>query len=254
MPLISICIPAYKRINFLQRLLDSIDIQTYQDFEVIVSDDSDDDSVKKLLESYENKFTIRYFKNVPALGTPANWNFAIAQAEGEWIKLMHDDDWFATNQALQIFYDNIQQNTGADFFYSAFQNIKSVSGEKEVVRMSFMDKLLLKWNPYHLLKKVYIGNPSCTLVRKSLNIWYDTRFKFIVDFEYYIRIIQQTKTPVYIDKVLLNIGFHDEQVTSYTKYNPAVQIPENMIFLNEQKKDIQKTFLFLIISGGSSGI
>ncbi len=243
MALISICIPAYKRIDYLQRLLDSIAIQTYRDFEVIVSDDSDDDSVKKLLESYKNKFPLQYFQNFPALGTPANWNYAIKQAKGEWIKLMHDDDWFATNEALQIFYDNIQQNTGADFFYSAFQNIKSVSNETEVVRMSFMDKLLLKWNPYHLLKKVYIGNPSCTLVRKNLNILYDSRFKFIVDFEYYIRIIQQTKTPVYIDKVLLNIGFHEEQVTAYTKYNPAVQVPENMIFLNEQKKDILKNVL-----------
>ena len=38
----------------------------------------------------------------------------------------------------------------------------------------------------------------------------------------------------------MNIGFHDEQVTTYTKYNPEVQIPENIIFLNEQKKDILK--------------
>jgi glycosyltransferase involved in cell wall biosynthesis len=39
-PLISICIPAYKRTEFLQRLLDSIDIQTFKNFEVIVTDDS----------------------------------------------------------------------------------------------------------------------------------------------------------------------------------------------------------------------
>jgi hypothetical protein len=53
-------------------------------------------------------------------------------------------------------------------------------------------------------------------------------------------VIQQTTMPVYIDKVLLNIGFHSGQVTGYTKYNPAVQLPENIIFLNEQKKDILK--------------
>jgi hypothetical protein len=49
--------------------------------------------------------------------------------------------------------------------------------------------------------------------------------------------------PVYIDKVLLNIGFHNEQVTTYTKYNPEVQIPENIIFLNEQKKNILKNIV-----------
>jgi hypothetical protein len=78
------------------------------------------------------------------------------------------------------------------------------------------------------------------LVRKDLNIWYDKRYKFIVDFDYYIRIIQQTKMPVYIDEVLLNIGFHSGQVTGYTKYDPSVQLPENITFLNEQKKDILK--------------
>ncbi|HEY5393347.1 MAG TPA: hypothetical protein VIJ57_14585, partial [Hanamia sp.] len=60
---------------------------------------------------------------------------------------------------------------------------------------------------------------------------------------YYIRVIQQTGMPVYIDEVLLNIGFHDEQVTTYTKYNPEVQIPENIIFLNEQKKNILKNII-----------
>ena len=64
-----------------------------------------------------------------------------------------------------------------------------------------------------------------------------------MDFDYYIRVIQQTKMPVYIDQVLFNIGFHNEQVTTYTKYNPEVQIPENIIFLNEQKTDILKNII-----------
>lgn len=243
MPLISICIPFFKNLNYLQRLLDSISIQTFHDFEVVVTDDGNDLSIANLLSIYETKFTINYFKNPVALGTPANWNFAISKANGSWIKMMHSDDWFRTNDALQIFYENISKHNDSDFFFSAYENVQEGSGEKQIVKMSFLDKFIFGMNPYHLLKKVYIGNPSCTLVRKNLNIQYDTRFKFIVDFEYYIRIIQQTKTLVYIDKVLLNIGFHKEQVTTYTKYNPEVQIPENMIFLNEQKKDILKNVI-----------
>jgi glycosyltransferase involved in cell wall biosynthesis len=239
-PLVSICIPAYQHIDYLERLLNSIFIQTFKDFEVVITDDSLDDNVKILLKKFTSNFKIYYYKNEVALGTPENWNEAIRKANGDWIKLMHNDDWFATNDALQTFYDAIQQNPSTDFFFSAFQNVEVNSGTKQVVRMSFADKLFFKSNPYHLLKKVYIGNPSCTIVRKKLNIWYDKRYKFIVDFDYYIRVIQQTKMPVYIDKILLNIGFHNEQVTTYTKYNPAVQIPENIIFLNEQKKDILK--------------
>ncbi|MGZ5190970.1 MAG: glycosyltransferase family 2 protein, partial [Flavisolibacter sp.] len=36
-PFVSICIPAYKRPDFLIRLLDSIRVQTFKDFEVIVT-------------------------------------------------------------------------------------------------------------------------------------------------------------------------------------------------------------------------
>lgn len=243
MPLISICIPAYKHIDYLERLLNSISTQSFKDFEVVITDDSPDDRVEILLKKFSLDFEIFYYKNEVSLGTPENWNEAIRKSNGNWIKLMHNDDWFATDDALQTFYEAIQQNPSTDFFFSAFQNVEANSGKKQIVRMSLVDKILLKTNPYHLLKKVYIGNPSCTIVRKDLNIWYDIRYKFIVDFDYYIRLIQQTKTPAYIDKILLNIGFHSEQVTTYTKYNPAVQISENITFLNEQKKDILKNMI-----------
>ena len=240
MPFISICIPAYKHVDYLKRLLDSISTPTSTDFEIVITDDSPDDSVEMLVQNYHSKTAIRYYKNLQPLGTPENWNEAIRKANGTWIKIMHNDDWFTSDDSLQLFVDAVKQKPNASFFFSAFQNVEAASGKKEVVRLSRYDKVFLRSNPYHLLKKVYIGNPSCTLVRKSLDIFYDKRYKFIVDFDYYIRLIQQTGMPVYIDEILLNIGFHDEQVTTYTKYNPEVQIPENIIFLNEQKKDILK--------------
>jgi glycosyltransferase involved in cell wall biosynthesis len=50
-PLISICIPAYKRIEFLQRLFDSIAIQTYKGYEVIITDDSPDEVVATFVKN-----------------------------------------------------------------------------------------------------------------------------------------------------------------------------------------------------------
>jgi glycosyltransferase involved in cell wall biosynthesis len=240
MSLISICIPAFKHIDYLQRLLDSVAIQTFRDFEVVITDDSPDDQIERLIKNFNKDIEIHYYRNEKALGTPENWNEAIRKAKGIWIKLMHNDDWFTSENSLQIFYENIQRYPEAVFFYSAFQNVDQESGKKEPVRMSLADKISLRSNPYHLLKKVYIGNPSCTLVRKDRNVGYDKRYKFIVDFDYYIRMILHTGEPVYIDQILLNIGFHAEQVTSYTKYNPSVQIPENLIFLSEQTENILK--------------
>ncbi|MBC7937190.1 MAG: glycosyltransferase, partial [Rhizobacter sp.] len=74
---ISVCIPAYKNADFLRRCLDSLVSQSFTGFEVILSDDSPDDSVATIAEAYKKDLQIIYFKNDPSLGTPANWNFAM---------------------------------------------------------------------------------------------------------------------------------------------------------------------------------
>src|SRR5882762_218068 len=120
---ISICIPAYKRVSFLRRLLDSIQVQTYRHFEVVVTDDSPDNEVFELCRAHFLTGSIRYFKNEKKLGTPENWNESIRRARGEWIKLMHDDDWFANPVALKIFAEAVSQNPGKDFFFSCYSDV-----------------------------------------------------------------------------------------------------------------------------------
>jgi glycosyltransferase involved in cell wall biosynthesis len=67
---ISICIPAYKNTLFLGRLLDSIAIQTFKDYEVVVTDDSPDTTVQDFIDNYQPIKGVKYFRNSPALGTP----------------------------------------------------------------------------------------------------------------------------------------------------------------------------------------
>jgi glycosyltransferase involved in cell wall biosynthesis len=97
-PFISVCIPAYKRTEFLKRLLDSLMIQNFKNFEVVITDDSPGNDVKTLVQGY-SELPIKYFRNEHALGTPENWNEGLRQAKGGWIKIMHDDDWF-TNESI----------------------------------------------------------------------------------------------------------------------------------------------------------
>ena len=80
MPFISICIPAYQNKKFLERLLKSISIQTFKDFEVVVSDDSPTNELENICRSYSDTFKIHYYRNAIPLGTPGNWNFAISKA------------------------------------------------------------------------------------------------------------------------------------------------------------------------------
>jgi glycosyltransferase involved in cell wall biosynthesis len=238
-PFISICIPAYKRVNYLRRLLDSITIQAYKNFEVIVTDDSPDDEVEKLVQSYVQRLPIKYSRNHKSLGTPENWNEAIRKATGDWIKVMHDDDWFTAEDSLQQYADAIIAKEHARLFFSAYTIVyEQENNRKETVYLYKTDEYKLRKNIFNLFRKNYIGNPSCTLFKKNRDILFDNRFQWVVDFEFYIRFIgTQTSNVVYINKPLVNVSVNQSQVTQATFRKAKIEIPENHILISEAGYD-----------------
>lgn len=231
MPLISICIPAYKRVLLLQRLLDSIAQQQFRDFEVVVSDDSPDDSVERLLAHYNTKFPILYFHNKEAKGTPANWNFGISKATGEWIKLIHDDDWFASPDSLGIFAQHIEQ--GRKFIFSAYANKENEQAPGQVMRMSASWEQRIIREPMTLLAYNKVGPPSVTMIHRSITETYDERMKWRVDMDFYVRLLLQEMEYTYINEVLINVGINELQVTNYCFQNPSVELPEGFLLLEK---------------------
>ncbi|HZE85435.1 MAG TPA: glycosyltransferase [Puia sp.] len=209
-PLISICIPAYKRAELLKRLLDSIAIQDWKDFEVIVTDDSPDGSVSAVCRQYEGLFPLYYYHNSQALGTPENWNEGIGKANGKWIKLMHDDDWFASRDSLATFAAAAGSLSAAPppaaissrhtpvppratFIFSAYSNIYPDGRKKDIQITPSRYGTLLK-KPATLLAGNCIGPPSCVLFKKREGLFFDRRFKWLVDIDFYIRYLQAAPT------------------------------------------------------------
>ena len=70
-PKVSICIPAYKQLAILRKVLDSILIQSFENYEVIISDDSPDYGVELLIGEFDFKGRLKYSRNQTALGSPA---------------------------------------------------------------------------------------------------------------------------------------------------------------------------------------
>ncbi|OQP59958.1 hypothetical protein A3860_35540 [Niastella vici] len=241
-PLISVCIPAYKHIDFLKRLLDSLTRQTFRDFEVVITDDSPDDSVKNLVTQFAHLLTIRYFRNPVALGTPENWNEGIRRAVGQWIKLIHDDDWLAGENSLQRFADAIQRNPGATFFFCAFRNNWLQSGRMEEVHInSFRYKQLLK-QPAVLFSSNVVGPPSVILHPNDKQFFYDNKVKWVVDIDFYIRYFK-TARPVHIPEILINVGMGEHQVTQDCFRKREVEVPENFHLLNKLPVGVLKNIL-----------
>ncbi|MCB9283028.1 MAG: glycosyltransferase family 2 protein [Lewinellaceae bacterium] len=94
-PVVSVIVPNYNHSKFLQKRLDSILNQTYQDFEVIILDDCSQDNSTEIIESYRehpNVITIEY--NAINSGSPfKQWAKGISLSKGEYIWIAESDDW-----------------------------------------------------------------------------------------------------------------------------------------------------------------
>jgi glycosyltransferase involved in cell wall biosynthesis len=109
LPQVSICIPTYKRPDLLKVALASSLAQTFQDFEIVISDDSPDARTEKLVRGIPANRPIRYARNVPRLGQARNVNQLFNLARGEFLVLLHDDDFLAPT-ALDQLIKPLQEN------------------------------------------------------------------------------------------------------------------------------------------------
>ncbi|MBZ4191095.1 glycosyltransferase family 2 protein [Niabella beijingensis] len=230
-PLISICIPSYENVALVKRLLDSIVSQTFKDYEVIITDDSRSNAVEILSHTYKSSIPgLTYFKNAEPLGSPANWNKAIRQANGQWIKLMHHDDFFTRPDALALFAQKTQEPLSGDFIFSNYISFSAYAETPH--RVTSLETILLRKSPLNLFKRNFIGPPSTTLIRNNNTSWYDERVKWVVDFEFYINYLSTT-TFTYIAESLIGIGVHEAQITASVFRKKGTEIPENFYLLEK---------------------
>ncbi|HAJ56584.1 MAG TPA: hypothetical protein DCL35_02315 [Candidatus Omnitrophica bacterium] len=83
----SVCIATYDMGSLIGRTLDDILAQSYQNYEIIVSDNASTDDTQKVVEGYQDS-RIRYFKNNTNIGYAANLNACVGHATGDIIFLM----------------------------------------------------------------------------------------------------------------------------------------------------------------------
>ncbi len=109
--LVSICTPTYNRPELLERTLRSCLAQTFQDFEIIVTDNSTNDLSAQMIERL-NDSRIRYFKNEKNLGPVGNTSRAVSLAKGKYIKILMDDD-LIKPECLEKMVEALEKNPAA---------------------------------------------------------------------------------------------------------------------------------------------
>jgi len=205
-PKVSICIPAFEEPELLRKLLNSIVIQTFTDYEVIITDDSLSDSVKNIVKDFKNFNRIKYYKNAERKGSPENWNEAIKNASGQYIKIMHHDDWFSSKSSIQEFVRMMEENPNVDFAFCSTRNVDGKGCIMSIHSLNRRELNKLAHNPNCLFNKVGIGAPSVTIYRSDLEIYFDRKLKWYVDVDFYIRILKHNKKFIFSSEPLVCVS------------------------------------------------
>lgn len=102
-PPVSVVVPTYNSVEFIDSTMRSILAQSFSDFELLVSDHSSTDGTWEALQPYTADPRVRVSRLASGGGAPVNWNAVSDLATGEFIKLVCGDDvLYPENLAMQV--------------------------------------------------------------------------------------------------------------------------------------------------------
>ena len=138
--LVSIIMPSYNTGRFIAESIESVQAQTYTNWELIIVDDCSTDDTDAVVAQYCKDTRIRYLKNEKNSGAAVSRNYALREARGKWIAFLDSDDlWEPEKLCKQIAF---MENNGYHFSYanyieideSSVPNGKLVTGPKRITR------------------------------------------------------------------------------------------------------------------------
>jgi hypothetical protein len=235
-PQISICIPAYEMnpygVQYLDTLLKSIRLQIFQDYEVVISDHSQNNNIENLCDNFKD-LPIRYHRYTEKFGNgPANTNNCLKLARGKYIKPMFQDDVFCEKDALTILYYTLKAS-GKKWIACSCNHI-----DKEGINCLIKD-FYPHWNNKGknnftaYFKDPYIGSPSRVMWKTTPDLFFDESLIHYMDVDMWYRTGNILDAPfIFAEKHLISCRQWEGSITQIkAKKNPLEE---------EEKKLLQK--------------
>lgn len=114
-PSVSVLVPAF-RPDYLDLCIASILAQTFQDFELLISDDSDGGDIAAVVDRWGDP-RIRYLRNPTPREPGTNRDHLISQARGRYLKFVFDDD-FLLPHSIEWLHTTIRHFDAAMAFHA----------------------------------------------------------------------------------------------------------------------------------------
>jgi len=237
-PKVSIILPTYNRAHIIEKAIQSVLNQTYQDFEIIIIDDGSKDDTKKIIRGFQEKDNrIKYIRFEENKGAAAARNAGIKMSKGEYITFQDsDDEWVIDKLEKQM--KVIETSSENIVVYCGFWRI---DGDEKTyipdIKISNREGNIHK----ELLKGNFVDTPSILLPKKNLEKigMFDENLLRLQDWDLSIRLskyynFKLIDEPLYISYLLSDsISANDET------FIPSIRI---ILFkyLDKINKDFKK--------------
>lgn len=131
---ISICIPQYNRIDFMLKNLEHIAQQTYEDIEIVISDDCSTDStvekINELISSNKYRYPIILHTNENNTGYDKNLRKSLELGTGEYLFILGNDDTLNDKDCIKRLVEFLTSNKYPDI---GFCNFTEYSNQSELI-------------------------------------------------------------------------------------------------------------------------
>ncbi len=134
--LISVIVPIYNVENYLEKCIDSILNQTYQNLEVILVDDGSPDNCAKICDEYANKDSRVVVLHKENGGVSSARNLGLEKAKGEFITFVDSDDYLEPTMYEKLIQK--QQLENLDIVFARYKEIYE-SGEVKITETALED-------------------------------------------------------------------------------------------------------------------
>ena len=171
-PLVSVIIPLYNCEQYLRSCIESIINQTYENIEILISDDASTDSSLLIAEEFEKKYpSVRIFRQAKNIGLLKNYNFLFEKSEGEFIAIQDSDDWSEPGRIEEQVNIFLQKK---DIMLCGVARVFHYPNNKEVLALKKTDFLLESPTlDYHICPASYMIRKEVLTEIPGLNSYFE---------------------------------------------------------------------------------
>ncbi len=208
---VSVIIPAYNRVDYIDQTVRSVLDQTYHYVELIVVDDGSTDGTYEKILSYGNRLTLLTHEDRANRGQSAAINLGLANATGKYIAILDSDDYWGLNK-LEIQVGYLEEHPDVGLLYT---NGYAVDAGGEILYPIYTDSHVEHNEPDNILLDCYILLPQNSLVRKSIYdqlAGFNESYRAAQDHDMLIQIAEKT-TFSYLSDKLFYYRVHDDSIS-----------------------------------------